>query len=222
MVPGFRAPLRCGWRRAKARHHPRSHPATLQHRFPRPPTGHQAAWQSRPSCPRCRADLGQGVARRISRSTQHRRQGVSSDRRPALPVLIEALTDPAIPNHAQIANAVAWIGPPAKDAVPSLTALLKGHWDPARVEALIALAEIGPDAQGALPVVVRTLADPNERVRYQALLTLKQIGPKAIPILKEALRDKLAVNRLGACASGLVWTGTQGDDAGIARSLERL
>src|SRR5579885_3215278 len=115
---------------------------------------------------------------------------------PAVPALIEALKDQRTKNHAQIANALAWIGPPAKEAVPVLTDLLKTHWDPARIEALIALGEIGPESQAALPVIVRMLADPDAKIRDQAQLTLKQIGPSAIPVLKEALRDRSLTLRL--------------------------
>jgi len=108
---------------------------------------------------------------------------------PAVPKLIEAL------GHAKhrsfVAQVLAAIGPPAKEAVPALVEVAKNdnHAD-VRSEALMAIANIGPGPE-AVPAAVAALGDRHDKVVHAACYVLGMLGPKAKDALPE-LANKLS------------------------------
>lgn len=95
----------------------------------------------------------------------------------------------------------------AKDAVPSLIAVLNDP-DPEFVrEAQFALGNIGPAAAPAVPMLLRSLASANERVRNSAFYAIGHIGPAAkdaVPTLQKMLAGNKDEFVHAACLWALV------------------
>lgn len=83
---------------------------------------------------------------------------------------------------------LAAIGPPAKAAVPELTALLADSDPLVQSESVVTLASIGAEAAAALPALQKLLADevPAE-VRYATAYALGRIGAAAKPTVPRLL-----------------------------------
>jgi HEAT repeat protein len=98
-------------------------------------------------------------------------------------------------------RALGRIGPPAKEAAPTLKAITEGKGQDLRVWAAAALARMGIDPAANTAVVVNALKDhtPAGRVaRLAALDALELLGPAgkdAVPILEELLRDRGPISR---------------------------
>jgi HEAT repeat protein len=99
--------------------------------------------------------------------------------RAAVPALIEALDDPA--THIRAIRALGNIGPEAKQAVPSLEALLMTV---DRYAAAAALHKIDPEGS-YLRLLIDAVADP--RAGMAAISELGQLGPMATPAVDAIL-----------------------------------
>lgn len=83
-------------------------------------------------------------------------------------------------------EALARIGPPAADAVPTIQRLLD-HGDPGtEITAAAALWHITADPGPVLPVLTRYLND--DRYRLDALATVRDLGPIAAPVMPKLRR----------------------------------
>lgn len=111
----------------------------------------------------------------------------------AVPALRAALRDDKEPEAA--ARILAWIGPPATDAVPDLIALLQRRTASAaaRGAAAVALGHIGEPNAEIVPALSAALGDGKKEVRSAAADALGWIGPsarEALPALLAALKDE--------------------------------
>lgn len=79
---------------------------------------------------------------------------------PAMPALIDALRDPSADVRDRAAQALARIGPPARQAVPSLIDALNDPDWRVRRSAARALGQIGPAAEEAVPALIEVIRDP--------------------------------------------------------------
>jgi HEAT repeat protein len=125
---------------------------------------------------------------------------VSGNVKDTVPVLIRAIEQEPKPLVDQLwaANALATIGPAAKDAVPALRGLLKKlHWPHAPAHAL---GNIGPDAEAAVPDLLEMLESKNGQDRAHAAAALWQINrhPLGLPTLLAELRDPVDGSAYGA------------------------
>jgi HEAT repeat protein len=117
-----------------------------------------------------------------------------------VPVLIRTIDQEPKPLVDQLwaANALATIGPAAKDAVPALRGLLKKlHWPHAPAHAL---GNIGPDAEAAVPDLIEMLDSKDGRDRAHAAAALWKISrhPLGLPTLLAELRDPVDGSAYGA------------------------
>jgi hypothetical protein len=74
------------------------------------------------------------------------------------------------------ADALGWMGPEAKAAVPALANALKDQDILVRAAAAEALGKMGPAAKAAVPALNEALQDDSEAVRRYAEYALEQIG----------------------------------------------
>jgi HEAT repeat protein len=116
---------------------------------------------------------------------------------PTIPALIRAMTEPKPLSHRAVAcpNALAEIGPAAKDAVPVLIEAMKDKTPGTheiRKSAANALEAIGPDAREALPVLIESLNDVEGAVRHRVATAIVAIDPhneEAIDVLIDAVDE---------------------------------
>jgi HEAT repeat protein len=87
---------------------------------------------------------------------------------PAVPVLVQSLSDPDPGVRAQAARALARMGVAAKPAVPDLVKALHDSDEGVRIAAARALGQIGPAASEALPALVELLRTPGEKPKTTA------------------------------------------------------
>jgi serine/threonine protein kinase len=108
----------------------------------------------------------------------------------AIPVLIHALADPALPAEDTIPPAIP-PGETPKDTEP-IAVLIKALRAPDkhdRARAARVLGGIGPDARAAIPVLLEVLRDREAIVRFDAAKALEKMGDAAREALSEALQD---------------------------------
>ena len=96
----------------------------------------------------------------------------------------------------ELRAAAAWdliyLGPAAKDAVPSLMAALEDDDLFVRLDAAAAFGHIGPEAALAIPALVQALTNQHRGVRFNSAYSLGLLGnlaKDAVPALKVALND---------------------------------
>jgi HEAT repeat protein len=130
--------------------------------------------------------------------------------KPAVPALIEALKDKREGVAPQAAEALGWVLPPPKEAVPALCMAIQN--DRAHAAAYAnALGQLGPPARSAVPDLTDLLTDGVSRA--EAAVALVRIDPdqakEAVSLLVKDLQGEdekqrqtavLAVARLGAAA----------------------
>ncbi len=105
------------------------------------------------------------------------------------------------PHQQMVAGVLAGLG---KDAVPALTAKLKGGKAPARAGAALALGKIGKDAASAAPGLVALLADSDPLARSEAAMALARVAPGAASGIAGLLSDtNYAVRHKAAKALGI-------------------
>jgi len=163
---------------------------------------------------------------RLRARTQHAESGAAS-----VAELIEGLKSPDPYLRWKSADALAALGPRAKEAVPNLAAGLQDKDPNASWAAAKALAAIGPDAEPAIPALVaavkRGAGLPSGVGRNESILpwlaseALAAIGPPAVPALVELLaHDDPYVRRRAANALGSM--GPQAKDAvpSLAKAAE--
>jgi HEAT repeat protein len=131
-----------------------------------------------------------------------------------VPVLVEALKDPAVDVRYGAAYGLGRMGSDGKVAVPSLTAALEDKETVVRETAIGALGELGPVAQGAAPALVRVLKDREQSVVVTAACALRRLDPDAFlqsgfPVLIAIIRDDKSKVRQQA-VSGIGDLGPQG------------
>lgn len=134
--------------------------------------------------------------------------------RPAVPALIEVLRDRTLPSHSnvsqparyQAAFALAQIGPPAADAVPTLLTTLgdRSEDEGVRWAAASALGSIGHQPNEVVPALVAVLEEPSSfgsSLSGYAVGALAQLASQqtaALPALRRALPAlKRAHGRMG-------------------------
>ncbi len=105
----------------------------------------------------------------------------------AVPALVK-LCDKNISTDSQsaIADALAWIGPAAKPALPLLLRAATNSTPKVRANALWALGEITAEPQSCVPLLTRSLSDPDSWTRLSAAHALGMFGTNAqsaIPFL---------------------------------------
>jgi HEAT repeat protein len=83
----------------------------------------------------------------------------------------------------EAAQALAQIGPAAKEAVPALAKSLADKEEEVRSVTAFALGEIGPDAKGAVGNLAKALEDGDWFVSVAAAQALEKIGPDAKPAI---------------------------------------
>src|SRR5262245_1553075 len=85
-----------------------------------------------------------------------------------------------------------WLGPAAKDAVPSLIAALEDDDLFVRLDAAAAFGRIGPAAAPAIPALIQALTNQQRNMRFNSAYSLGLLGPlakDAVPALKITLND---------------------------------
>ncbi len=82
---------------------------------------------------------------------------------PAVPVLVEALSDAEVTNRLQAARVLTRIGPDAKQSVDALVVALSDDNEDVRKAAARALGQIGPDAEEAVLPLMQIIEDPRNR-----------------------------------------------------------
>ncbi|MBT3267380.1 HEAT repeat domain-containing protein [Candidatus Poribacteria bacterium] len=112
---------------------------------------------------------------------------------PAVPRLIELLSDPERMVRRKSAFALAEMEPPPTSAVPALIALLEDrefeNWV-ARHPAAVALGRMDAAGVVAIPALVATLTDESLGVQHFAAQALIELGEPAVPAIANALRDE--------------------------------
>ena len=107
-----------------------------------------------------------------------------------LPELVDALGagDPVI--RAGAADALAHLGPEARDAVPALTAALADSDRYVRISAATTLGEVGSDAAAAMPSLFRLVIseDTDAQTHFvDAVVAICQYSTPAVQMLQELL-----------------------------------
>jgi HEAT repeat protein len=87
--------------------------------------------------------------------------------------LIAVLGKPGAPARIEAARGLRWIGPPARDAVPSLVAMLDDEDAQVAETAADALLEIGADHPLVGPALAGALSDPRPEARIKAMSTIQ-------------------------------------------------
>jgi HEAT repeat protein len=130
--------------------------------------------------------------------------------------------DPDAEVRAEVAQALANIGPSAYEAVPELIEALGDKDKEVRHMAALALGKIGRYAGEAVPALMRALKDKSKAVRRRAVMALGGIGPdarQAVPALITVLDDpdpSFAPNEPCLRYSAIIALGRLGPDAKAA------
>jgi HEAT repeat protein len=117
-----------------------------------------------------------------------------------VPALIEIADQDISPSSQTAAiQSLGYVGPPAKQAVPSLLLLAtNAHWE-LRSAAVRALGRIHVEPNRVLPVLTNALHDTNVSVQLYAVGALRDFGPNAklaVPALFEYLSHAASPYRL--------------------------
>jgi hypothetical protein len=100
---------------------------------------------------------------------------------PAVPDLIQLLSNKNLVVRQNAIMALGKIGPEAREAVPRLTDVLPDQDWRLRRQAAIALGEIGPEAHAAVTFLVKLRRDSQPVVRRAAEEALSRIDPTRFP-----------------------------------------
>jgi HEAT repeat protein len=137
---------------------------------------------------------------------------------PAVPVLMEALADPAVAVRLQVVRALGDIGDEARIASARLRIALLEPDDTLQAAAALALAKIG---SAAVPVLAQALKSDNPGARGRVLEALAKVGPTGVPVVVEALGDKrVDVRRKAAEVLGPLGFADRFVVAGLAAALK--
>ena len=98
---------------------------------------------------------------------------LSSRDRHVITGLIRDLDKPHAQARLSAAEALTWIGPPAREAVPKLLAMFKDKEVHVAHTAAAAILEIGADHPLVGPALVAVLGDPKPEVRLEAMSTIE-------------------------------------------------
>jgi HEAT repeat protein len=119
--------------------------------------------------------------------------------KPAIPDLVEALSDPVEDVRIWAAVALGQIGPNAATAVEPLIRTVQDEAHPVVIPiAIQALGEIGPVASRALPVLAPMVKDPKNRNHLMAIEAFWKIGPQGraeASIVVPKLIDRLSTSQ---------------------------
>src|SRR5207244_2990828 len=108
----------------------------------------------------------------------------------------------ALSIRCDVANAIGYVGPAARDAIPALIIALEPPPEagPAqatviREGAIYALGRMGPDAKVAVPALAKVIQDArlSAELRFCAIRSLGNLGPPAkdaVPSLIQFLKEK--------------------------------
>ena len=110
--------------------------------------------------------------------------------KPAVPIIVESLTDEDWKVRYWTGRNLSQIGPHAKAAIPALTAALKDEHPYVRAGAAEALASM---RRAAIPALMRLVKDTDPQVRRGAVFALGNMGPEtktSIDALAELLKDE--------------------------------
>lgn len=114
------------------------------------------------------------------RDAIHHLGGMREKAGPAVQVLAECLTDADLSIQLAAANALAFVGPAGKKAVPTLAKVLleDGNWQ-VQCAAAVALNYVDREGKESVPALVEALKDSNHVVRTEAAGALRIIDPDA-------------------------------------------
>lgn len=115
-----------------------------------------------------------------------------SDAGPLIVPFIDLLKDPDRTVRWQAVNGLEKMGPPARAAVPALTALLSDEAEDVCVYAARALKSIGWDSEITTTTLIKLLKDPNTRIRHSAANALSRVegaSSIAMSVLMEDLKN---------------------------------
>jgi HEAT repeat protein len=137
----------------------------------------------------CRKDLRSGDAEK-RRVAAIKLGWLGPKAEPALPDLMEALSDPDDYVAQEASNTLVRIGP---KAVPHLARALSHMQSWVRWQAIEVLLRLGPDAKDAVPALARQVKEGRVMMRILAAMKLGRLGPqarKALPALLKAVGDR--------------------------------
>lgn len=102
-----------------------------------------------------------------------------------VPAAAKLLDDPRL--QPLLINVLGRLGPDAQDAVPKLTELLPAADSRLKTKIHYALAGIGPPAAPAASAIAESLNSKEPAVRHSALFALRQLGPAAADAMPQLL-----------------------------------
>jgi HEAT repeat protein len=108
----------------------------------------------------------------------HTLEVIGPDAKPAVPALIERLSDPAPAVRDATTSALRAIGTDAHTAGPALAGMLRDPDRIVRIGAAKTLEHLGPDA---IPFIAALTADADPRVRELAITTMREIAEQYAP-----------------------------------------
>jgi hypothetical protein len=118
---------------------------------------------------------------------------MSENAKPALPSLVEALSDDNSAVRLAVVEAFVAIGP---DAIMVLGESLRDKNPNVRLAAAHALGKVGPDARFVLPELIAVASGTEGELKEEAIKSLANVGEYAIPYLVKALeREKNAARQ---------------------------
>ena len=143
---------------------------------------------------------------------------------PAIPALIDALSDPIVGVRKGAASALGGIGPAAESAVPELRLALADPHRFVRSWAAMALYEIGPAARPAAADLVDMMINDVENLRGRAwcasaLPQLNASPDLAVPALERVLSDDPSEEVRSVAVLSLEAYGMEAARRGATRSL---
>ncbi len=119
---------------------------------------------------------------------------IGAEAKPAIPALLKLLRDEQNDvTSGMLADALAKIGPPAKQDIGLLREAIKDPNTKVRAYAAASIGALGPDAGSLLALLVKAASDKHAEVRQNAVRSLGKMGGNGkdtiVPALTTALQD---------------------------------
>ncbi len=119
-------------------------------------------------------------------------RGIGKKAHSAIPALLKALGDKDWDTRQLAVRTLTDVGA-GKEAVPTVSRLLRDEDQNVRSSAYQFLQALGPDAEEAVPALVAVVKETDGGFRSRAFVTLRKIGPAAkaaVPVLDELLKSE--------------------------------
>jgi HEAT repeat protein len=144
----------------------------------------------------------------------------------AVPLLMEAFgKDITSQSRYAIADALGWIGPSARAAVPLLLQAATNSDTRLRANALWALGDIHAQPEVCVPVLIHALGDFNGQARLSAVHALGRFGADARPAIEpltELAKPRAELSKASAGRSATVMSDWISEVFEARRALERI